>query len=339
MNTSRNKILSPLVSIIVPLYNQELFIQKCLSSLTGQSYDNLEIIVINDGSADSSLLLAQECAQEDSRIKLISQENAGVSSARNKGLELATGQLVMFVDADDWLEPSCVAEVVEAWLDASRETENAVAIRFGHLRGTEPIVPEERLMSGRESFIHLLREYDVCASSIWALLIPRSFINEHTLTFNNEINRSEDVLFLAELYKCGCSVTHYAEALYNYRIGDGLGSQLYPHALAKADLFYRTLKDDSSTGSPLDELENEALVHYMARFYILSMCIEANQTKNRRGTVERALELPTLLRVMKQAAALKDLPPWARIIAKSIMRNNKRAVSFYLAAIEKSLLA
>ena len=106
MNTSRNKILSPLVSIIVPLYNQELFIQKCLSSLTGQSYDNLEIIVINDGSADSSLLLAQECAQEDSRIKLISQENAGVSSARNKGLELATGQLVMFVDADDWLEPS-----------------------------------------------------------------------------------------------------------------------------------------------------------------------------------------------------------------------------------------
>ena len=215
MNTSRNKILSPLVSIIVPLYNQELFIQKCLSSLTGQSYDNLEIIVINDGSADSSLLLAQECAQEDSRIKLISQENAGVSSARNKGLELATGQLVMFVDADDWLEPSCVAEVVEAWLDASRETENAVAIRFGHLRGTEPIVPEERLMSGRESFIHLLREYDVCASSIWALLIPRSFINEHTLTFNNEINRSEDVLFLAELYKCGCSVTHYAEALYN----------------------------------------------------------------------------------------------------------------------------
>ena len=194
-------------------------------------------------------------------------------------------------------------------------------------------------MSGRESFIHLMREYDVCASSIWSLLIPRSFINEHTLTFNNEINRSEDVLFLAELYKCGCSVTHYAEALYNYRIGDGLGSQLYPHALAKADLFYRTLKDDSSTGSPLDELENEALVHYMARFYILSMCIEANQTKNRRGTVERALELPTLLRVMKQAAALKDLPPWARIIAKSIMRNNKRAVSFYLAAIEKSLLA
>ena len=228
--------------------------------------------------------------------------------------------------------------MVEAWLDASRETENAVAIRFGHLRGTEPIVPEERLMSGRESFIHLLREYDVCASSIWALLIPRSFINEHTLTFNNEINRSEDVLFLAELYKCGCSVTHYAEALYNYRIGDGLGSQLYPHALAKADLFYRTLINGSSASSQLDELENEALVHYMARFYILSMCIEADQTNNRRDTVERAFELPTLREVMKRAVALKDLPLWASVIARSILRNNKRAVSFYLAAIKKSLL-
>ena len=78
MNTSRNKILSPLVSIIIPLYNQEYFIQKCLSSVTTQSYDNIEIIVIDDGSTDSSASLAQKFAHEDPRITLVSQKNSGV---------------------------------------------------------------------------------------------------------------------------------------------------------------------------------------------------------------------------------------------------------------------
>lgn len=338
MNTSRNKILSPLVSIIVPLYNQEFCIQKCLSSLIAQSYDNLEIIIVNDGSDDSSLSLAQKFAHEDARIKLLNQGNAGVSSARNRALDAATGQLVLFVDADDWLERSCVDEAVEAWIEASRETHLPVALRFGHRRGNEVFVPEERFTSARESYVHLLRDYDICASSIWGLLIPRSVIEDNTLRFKRELPRSEDVLFLAELYKCGCSVSGYGEALYNYRVGDGLGSKTYPGAVAKADLFYQTLKSYPSTGSALDEVADESLIHYAARFYVLSMIIEAAETGNRLATVERALASESLQEVMQKARTLKGLPFWARAIAKSAARKNARAVSFYLATLQKSLL-
>ena len=116
MNTSRKKIHSPLVSIIVPVFNQEFCLQKCLISVISQTYDNLEIIVVNDGSDDSSPALIQKFAHEDARVVSLDQSNAGVSAARNAGLDRATGQLVMFVDADDWLEPTCVAEAVGAGL-------------------------------------------------------------------------------------------------------------------------------------------------------------------------------------------------------------------------------
>lgn len=333
MNTSRNKTLSPLVSIIIPLYNQELHIQKCLTSVSEQSYDNLEILVIDDGSTDSSMALVKKIAENDARIRLINQENSGVSAARNKGIELATGQLIMFVDSDDWLEHTCIAEAVELWIDASRTAECPLGIRFGHKRGDETFLPQERLMSAHECFVQLLRSYDVCASSVWALLIPQILIEEHTIRFKDEISRSEDVLFLAELYQCGCCVSHYAQPLYNYRVGEGLGSRLYPDALNKAETFFETLN-----AYPLTEADRDALAHYMARFYILSIIIEATQTNNRLEAVHRALDSQNFMNVMQRASLLKDLPFWARMIAKSALRKNARALSFYLASIQKSLL-
>ena len=335
MNTSRKKIHSPLVSIIIPVFNQEFCLQKCLISVISQTYDNLEIIVVNDGSDDSSPALIQKFAHEDARVVSLDQSNAGVSAARNAGLDRATGQLVMFVDADDWLEPTCVAEAVEAWIAASYETENPLAVRFGHYRGTEEILPEETIMSARESFCHLLRDYDICASSIWALLIPRASIEEHHLRFKRELTRSEDVLFLAELHRCGCGVAGYRKALYNYRLGEGLGSRTYPDAVAKAGIFYQTLKSYPSSGSQLGVATDEALVHYAVRFYILSMIVEAAETGDRLGTVKHALTSAEFVEVMNAATRINDLPLWARLIAKSATRKHSRMVSLYVAALQK----
>lgn len=96
---------SPLLSVIVPVYNTAPFLTRCLESLIQQTYRNLEIICVNDGSTDGSAAILDEYAAKDSRIKVIHQENAGVSVARNRGLDAATGEFVTFVDADDWLEP------------------------------------------------------------------------------------------------------------------------------------------------------------------------------------------------------------------------------------------
>ena len=95
----------PLVSVVVPVYNAARTLKKCVDSLTSQIFDDVEILLINNGSTDNSLDVCKEIAGKDSRIKVIDTSEKGVSAARNRGIELATGEFVTFVDADDWIDP------------------------------------------------------------------------------------------------------------------------------------------------------------------------------------------------------------------------------------------
>ena len=94
-----------MITIIIPMYNAKLYIEKCVESIIQQTYNNIEIIIVDDGSTDGSKTLCDELVQKDSRIHVIHKPNGGVSSARNRGLEVAKGENVMFVDADDYLKP------------------------------------------------------------------------------------------------------------------------------------------------------------------------------------------------------------------------------------------
>ena len=91
------------VSVIVPVYNNEKYVETCIRSICQQTYQNLEILVINDGSTDGSRQILERMAEKDKRIRLTHQENAGVSAARNKGIELADGEYLTFVDGDDYV--------------------------------------------------------------------------------------------------------------------------------------------------------------------------------------------------------------------------------------------
>lgn len=106
-------MVTPLISIIVPIYNVEKYLDKCLNSLIKQSYQNLQIICINDGSPDNSLDILNKYAKLDSRFIVIVQDNQGLSGARNVGLSAATGEYIMFVDSDDWLELDCCRSAIE----------------------------------------------------------------------------------------------------------------------------------------------------------------------------------------------------------------------------------
>lgn len=96
--------MGPLISVIVPVYNVERYLRKCIDSIINQSYINLEIILVNDGSTDSSLKICEQYHIKDSRIKLIDKKNGGLSDARNVGLDIATGQFITFVDSDDFID-------------------------------------------------------------------------------------------------------------------------------------------------------------------------------------------------------------------------------------------
>lgn len=110
----------PLVSIIIPAYNGEAYLRETVESARAQTYANLEIVIVNDGSTDGTPQLAEALATEDPRIKVVHQENKGLSAARNSGILNATGRYINFLDADDWLLPHKIATQVEA-LDAQPE--------------------------------------------------------------------------------------------------------------------------------------------------------------------------------------------------------------------------
>ena len=100
-----------LVSIIVPVFNVEKYLSRCINSLVAQDYKQLEIILVNDGSTDSSMTICKEYEKKDNRIKIINQQNQGLSMARNAGLKLAHGKYICFVDSDDWVEKDYVSYV------------------------------------------------------------------------------------------------------------------------------------------------------------------------------------------------------------------------------------
>lgn len=112
------------ISIIIPMYNSEEYISQCLKSVVSQTYKNIEILVVNDGSKDKSLEIVDQFAKNDSRIKVITQKNQGLSSARNTGLKYKTGEYVLFLDSDDWIDK----ETCENTLNTLNETDSDVVM-------------------------------------------------------------------------------------------------------------------------------------------------------------------------------------------------------------------
>ena len=113
--------MNDLISVVVPVYNVENYLERCLSSLINQTYRNLEIILINDGSTDNSLSVCQDYAKKDKRIKIYSQKNGGLSSARNKGISLASGKYIGFVDSDDVISLKMYENLYKAMIENNSE--------------------------------------------------------------------------------------------------------------------------------------------------------------------------------------------------------------------------
>lgn len=107
-------MMQPLISVIVPIYNVEPYLNSCVQAIVNQTYDNLEIILVDDGSPDNCPALCDAWAERDSRIKVIHKTNGGLSDARNAGLAAATGELISFIDSDDWIEPAFFSALYHA---------------------------------------------------------------------------------------------------------------------------------------------------------------------------------------------------------------------------------
>ena len=144
---------NPLISVIVPVYNVAEYLSRCVDSILAQSYENLQIILVDDGSTDDSGKICEEYAKKDARIQVIHQNNGGLSSARNAGLDLASGEYIGFVDSDDWIEPEMYAEMLARMekYDAQLVCAGRCDVDGGTGEKTRGLCPErEECISGEE---------------------------------------------------------------------------------------------------------------------------------------------------------------------------------------------
>lgn len=263
--------MKELVSVVVPIYNVEKYLNRCISSIVSQTYSNLEIILIDDGSPDNCPQICDEWAEKDSRIVVIHKENEGAGIARNVGIDHAKGAYICFFDSDDYIEP----DTIEACVEAAREN-NAELVVFGHDNVTPDMrlleahipTPPKKLFSGEEITTTLLPNSlycDLITGKNWNMamgpcdklysvdVIRRSgwrFVSEREIY-------SEDFYSLTEFYGHLNRVYVIDRVFYHYTVNQSSLSRSY-----RADRFERikvfydamsTLVEKMGIGNVMDQ--------------------------------------------------------------------------------------
>lgn len=207
---------TPLVSVIVPVYNVEAYIRKCLDSIIEQTYQNLEIILVDDGSPDRCGVICDEYAAKDDRIRVIHQENRGVSAARNAGLRAAAGEWIAWVDSDDWVS----AHFIQYMLNHALQDDADIVIcgryeEYTNWRNT--FNPEYRKMNSEQAIRELLKDdiiRNYLCDKLWrAKLFSGLFFPEDSKTL-------EDMALVYRLFLRAGQIVCCPDAHYHYRIHD-----------------------------------------------------------------------------------------------------------------------
>lgn len=184
------------VSVIVPVYNVEPYLDRCVESLLDQTYPALEILLIDDGSTDRSPALCDAWAVKDARIRVLHQANGGVSAARNRGLEMAGGKYVHFADADDWVEKDGYREIMEQ-AQASEPDLLVFSASEVTAEGTRVLfdLPEDAAPADRRAAkIRFLRG-ELCWTNCWSKLYRLDLIRAHGIRFREDLRMGEDYRF------------------------------------------------------------------------------------------------------------------------------------------------
>lgn len=219
-----------MISIIIPVYNTEPYLKKCLDSVCGQTWEDLEIIVVNDGSPDNSMEVLEAYQNKDIRIRIIDQKNTGLSGARNSGLAAAKGEYILFLDSDDWMDVDTCEKAV-----AAAEAENADIVMWSYYReygttsritwvfGTRPRVfregdedfPYRQIVGpvGRE--LEMPQQIDRPVTA-WGKLYRRELIGDDRFV-DTKLIGTEDCLFNVQVFSRAKTVVYLPEAMNHYR--------------------------------------------------------------------------------------------------------------------------
>lgn len=305
------------VSVIIPVYNVEKYLPKCLDSVVGQTYKNLEIICINDGSPDNSSAILESYAEKDGRIKIIHQENTGLSGARNTGIESATGEYIVFLDSDDWMD----AETIETAIKYSQNTDT---VMWGYVREFPDKSIEKKIFDGDRSFneketrnLHRrlagltgeeLRspENTDALVTAWGKLYTAKFIKENGLQFvDTKIIGTEDLLFNMH-YFCFTKRCFFIDKPFNHYRKDNETSLTRSY---KSKLFSQWTELYSRIRKCIDE-NNLGEDFYKAldnRICLSMIGLGLNELCNKASHLQRIKNLKTILSSQQYIKAYKNL--------------------------------
>ena len=200
-------------SIVVPVYNVEQYLEQCLESLQVQDFDNFEIICVNDGSTDRSREILTEWESKIPQMRVIDRENGGLSAARNTGLKAATGNYLVFVDSDDWVEPTMLSTLAES---IGNEDIACFACQRTDNEATDSLPKEQT--SGWEYYNHHALEHrEIPFVCVWQRCYRRQFLLDNSLWFREGILHEDNEFTPRACYKAK-SVIVIPEVLYNYRV-------------------------------------------------------------------------------------------------------------------------
>ena len=234
---------TPLISVIVPVYNAEPYLQRCLESILSQTNNNIEVLLVDDGSTDESGAICDMFAVKDSRVRVIHQANGGTSSARNSGLDAARGSWIGFVDADDWIEPQMYERLLHAGLGSGKHLvscgyfeqrqngeRNYINIPGNYTNLPDWSAPEE--LTGMESLAYALRTR-YFSGSVCTVLFDRTVLDGKQgdpyipLRLDTKLYNNEDVEFLIRVLTRANGVAIVPEAFYCYYQGSVSASRTF----------------------------------------------------------------------------------------------------------------
>ena len=192
--------MRPMVSIIVPIYNAEQYLRRCVDSILNQEYTDYELLLVNDGSTDASGDICEEYGDRDPRVIVIQKENTGVSDSRNRALDRARGKYLQFLDSDDWITPDATRLFVRAAEEYGCDMVISDFYRVvGERLSTKGDIEEEGVLTREEFAAHMMENpADFYYGVLWNKLYRRDIVEEHNLRMDTDINWCEDFMFNLE---------------------------------------------------------------------------------------------------------------------------------------------
>jgi len=211
---------SPIISIIVPVYNVELYLRKCIDSILTQTFTNFECILINDGSLDSCSAICDEYVTADSRVVVIHQKNSGVSAARNAGLDIACGEWIGFVDSDDWCDPGMFEflhkNAIEHQADISICGLRSITDENANVKTSASKKTTEFIMNSHEALLKYFSTKYFGPFSVNKLVNKKLFSNHYeAIRYDETIFFGEDRLLFFHLIKRAQKIFYSSQAYYN----------------------------------------------------------------------------------------------------------------------------